>query len=288
MLGDFRRHFGWHDLDFNTEGACFLISLAAFIDLRGTFRRLAHGPEAARPGAGVRNEADMADDRNALIGHAFHRCNGCRAIDGIGAGAHHFKAPAQEAVNGSVIGPERKSRHGKEARSNLAEPGILEQLRRHRNHVDAGGFRGFELFPVLRAHHGVLEFALVGADVRDRRFPAGHRKSYPLRSDLSCWPGSASTSTSGLRPLAIIISASLMSRAIALPGPMPLAPMSAPSEARWKRMIVCSLGLRATVTGPISGTPAICRLSSYWSDQNQGTVVCCLASPSMFSAAVVA
>jgi len=82
-------------------------------------------------------------------------------------------------------------------------------------------------------------------------------------------------------------SASRMSLATALPVPMPPAASNRPSGPSPNRICTPSGRARTTSDAAVSGRPEICSVSSYWSDQNQGTVANGSSAPSMLCAAAV-
>ena len=98
------------------------------------------------------------------------------------------------------------------------------------------------------------------------------RAEYQLRKSLfRLTDASARAARSGVARPAISISSRRMSLAMALPGPTPLTVTIRPSSARPIWITPLSPRSRTTTSGASSGRPAICRLRSCWSDQNQGT-----------------
>ena len=152
------------------------------------FGGLADGDEAAGPGAPRRDEADVADHRHGLVGHALDRRIAGAAVDGVGIGLEHAEGPADEVVGGADL-EEVLARHGEEARRGVAVLRVSNQRRRHRDDVDPCPLGGLGLVERHHPQHGQLALALHRAEVGDGRSLACHR----AHTSIMTFPSSTRT-----------------------------------------------------------------------------------------------
>jgi len=156
------------DLDLHGEGPGFLQRLALVPDQLRCFQRLAHGLEAAGPGAFRRDQADVAADRQAVVGHRTDGAEGAGAVEGVGAVLVEGEGPAQEIVSAAdlveVVAGEDEGVGG-----DFAEAAVHHHRRRNRQKLDPRPRGGFGFLQSLDPQHGELMFATLVKQVLDGR-----------------------------------------------------------------------------------------------------------------------
>src|SRR5690606_36958452 len=117
---------GGDDLDLDSEGAGFLIGDALVPDPPGLVEGLAYRPCAAGPCSLWRNQADMAADRDAVIGQGADAVERSLAVDGVGTVLEEGKGPVPIAF-GPADFPEIVPWESKGIARHLPKTGIENQ-----------------------------------------------------------------------------------------------------------------------------------------------------------------
>ncbi len=140
--------------------------LDVLVDLHRLRRRLADRLEAAGPGRPRRDEADMADDGNALGGESCDRLQARRAIEGVAALHQSCVGGAQIVLGGAVLAIDEADLDETIAcrLPHLGRPHRLDD----RKDVDARRRSGGRLVEPVDIEHGQLPLALERAQVADR------------------------------------------------------------------------------------------------------------------------
>lgn|GEM_PF-5913110 len=198
----------------------------------------------------------MAADGNAFLAHAPQGRKACGAVDGVAACLQRLEGGADIILRGDMVAifEAGKREYGRGCLAKFR----AEQRRRDGDEVDAGFLRSLRLFQRHDPEHGELALSFHRQEIGNGRAAVSHLISLIERfqekqaavsrpqvsrfkekkgtqaasSFLSLISGEASASGSGFAPAAISISPRRISRATALPGPMPLAAINRPSPSR--------------------------------------------------------